>query len=351
MGNRARSIEFSSRRLNTFDYESRILIHPLAKIRVRPKISRALKLEDLIDMDNPGAVFSEVCRIASLIYPDLALDPLKTAFEHTLELFRGKFPGYRECNILYHDLKHTTDCLLAMARLLHGAFLGGKCISPDNLLLGLVFAILHDTGYIQKSDELPGTGAQFTLSHVERSIAFLEVYTNTHEIPGMDFQAASNCLRCTGLDTRIDRIDFENDEQELLGKALAAADLVGQMADRTYLERLPFLYREFREGGVPGFENEFELIRKTPGFWEFIDDRLANALGGVDSFMIEHFRTRWGIDSDLYRVAIEGNIRYLKFLITYHESDYRQFLKRENMMEKLTQIEAADALRSYRSPE
>jgi hypothetical protein len=344
MKNRACSIEIPKRRSGTLDPEDRVLIHPMAKITFRPQVGPVLKLEDLVDMDNPKAVYSEVCRIVYLIHPDLDVGPLKTAFEQILHLFQGKLSGYRECNIFYHDLKHTTDCLLAMARLLHGAFLRGMNISSDNLMLGLISAILHDTGYIQKNDELSGTGAQFTLTHVDRSIEFLEICADKYRISGMNLQAARNCLKCTWPDEQIDRIAFENEEHELLGKALAAADLLGQMADRTYLERLPLLYREFREGKVPGFENEFDLIRKTPAFWEFVKERLANALGGVDELMADHFRARWAIDSDLYRVAIEGNMRYLKFLLTYHAGDYRHFLRRGNIMEKLAQTEAAEDL-------
>jgi hypothetical protein len=342
MENGACSIDFSRQMPNTLDRENCVLIHPMAKVRFRPQIGRALKLEDLVDMDNPRAVFTEVYRIVSLIHPGLNLTPLKTACEQMLRLFRGEFPGYRECNIFYHDLKHTTDCLLAMARLLHGAFLRGLSISPNNLLLGLLAAILHDTGYIQKNDEVSGTGAQFTLTHIDRSMEFLEIYTKKFKIPGMNLQAARNCLKCTGLDERIDLLPFEEDEHEILGKALAAADLLGQMADRTYLERLPLLYREFREGKVPGCENEFDLIKKSPEFWEFVKDRLANALSGVDSLMIDHFRARWAIDSDLYRVAIQGNMRYLKFLIHYHGGDYRRFLRRGNIMENLIQMEVDD---------
>ena len=31
------------------------------------------------------------------------------------------------------------------------------------------------------------------------------------------------------------------------------ADLVGQMSDRAYLEKLLFLYYEFKEAGFPGY--------------------------------------------------------------------------------------------------
>jgi transcriptional antiterminator NusG len=37
--------------------------------------------------------------------------------------FRGSIHGYQGCNTWYHNFKHTTDCLLTMARLMHGASL------------------------------------------------------------------------------------------------------------------------------------------------------------------------------------------------------------------------------------
>ena len=93
-----------------------------------------------------------------------------------VKLFRGNYPGYQKCNTWYHDLKHTTDCLLAMARLLHGASLNGLPLPDRDVVLGLTAALFHDTGYIQAEDDLEGTGAKYTLVHVERSVAFMEKY-------------------------------------------------------------------------------------------------------------------------------------------------------------------------------
>ena len=74
------------------------------------------------------------------------------------------------------------------------------------------------------------------------------------------------------------------------------------MADRLYLEKLIYLYSEFREGKVPGFESEFDLFKKTESFYEDISKkRLSEELGGVSNFMKIHFKHRFGVDRDYYQ--------------------------------------------------
>jgi hypothetical protein len=115
-------------------------------------------------------------------------------------------------------------------------------------------------------------------------------------------------------------------------RKLGTADLLGQMADRTYLERLPFLYHEFKEGGVPGFADELDLLQKTPAFWEFTQKRLAGELGGLDRLMRDHFRVRWGIDQDMDRETVERNIAYLQFILVNHGDDYQRYLRRDGLI-------------------
>jgi len=287
-----------------------------------------VKLEDLVCMEKPRHVFDEVSRIASMIFPEGDFSRVESAFADVRDLFGGRFPGYRECNIHYHDLKHTMDCFLAMARLIHGAWATGLGITRDGMLLGLISSLLHDTGYIQPVEDCAGTGAKYTLHHIERSIHFAERYFGSRGFSSDEFQFCRDCMRCTGLDIRIDQIVFISREHEFLGKMLGTADLLGQMADRTYLEKLPYLFAEFKEGGVPGFENELDLIAKTPGFWEFTKKRFAGELSGVDRFMEDHFRVRWGIERDLYREAIDRGMEHLKSAMENHGGDLKDKFKR-----------------------
>jgi hypothetical protein len=113
----------------------------------------------------------------------------------------------------------------------------------------------------------------------------------------------------------------------ILDSRSAAVEHAQALADRNYLERLSFLYQEFKEGGIPGFADELDLLQKTPAFWEFTQTRLAGELGGVDRFMRDHFRVRWGIDQDMNRETVERNIANLQFILINHGDDYRRYLR------------------------
>jgi hypothetical protein len=284
-------------------------------------LSERLKFEELIYIESPLDVLAEVRKIISLMFPDFDFSQVEKVFNDILKLFSGNYPGYRHCNTLYHDLTHTTDCLLVMARLLHGAWIKGIAFEPKDVNLGLISALMHDTGYIQTEDDDTGTGAKYTLSHIDRSIEFMRKYFKNHGYSREDFSACFNFLKCTGLDVKIAKIKFPSREHEIIGKILGAADLIGQMSDRNYLEKLPLLYHEFAEGGVPGFKDEMDLCEKTPFFWEVVKKRFAVELGQVDAYLHDHFRVRWGIDQDLYRLAIERNMECLHSVLGDHVAD------------------------------
>jgi hypothetical protein len=290
------------------------------------------RFEDLVPMWNPQKVLEEVEKIVHLMYPALSFNPVEAVFHDVIKLFGGEYPGYRACNTCYHNLKHTTDCLLAMARIIHGGFVQGLVMAERDVVLGLIAALLHDTGYIQTEDDDAGTGAKYTLVHVERSIDFMKAYFAQHGYASEDFLFCSKCLKCTGLEVVIGELAFLSRNQETLGQMLGTADMLGQMADRTYLERLPFLYHEFKEGGVPGFADERDLLQKTLAFWEVTQRRLAGEFGGVYRFMRDHFRVRWGIDQDLDWETVERNMAYLQFILINHGDDYQRYLRRDGLM-------------------
>ena len=299
-------------------------------------MSKWEKFEDLIPVDDPQAVFEEVRRMVAVTNGQANLRLLCKVFEDVFKLFRGEYPGYQKCNTLYHDFKHTTDCLLAMARLIHGASLNGLTLPDRDVILGLTAALFHDSGYIQGDDDQEGTGAKYTLVHVERSVAFMEKYFHQAGLPLRDLNYCQCCVRCTGLEVKIGGIPFESAHHQAVGWMLGTADLLGQMADRNYLERLPFLYQEFKEAHVPGFECELDLLRKTPAFWEFTQFRMASELGNVARYMRGHFREWWGLNRDLNRETIERNIAYLKFVLEHHESEYRKYLRPRGLIKILS---------------
>jgi hypothetical protein len=301
--------------------------------------SEATQIARLVNMEEPQSVLEEVKAVVSMMMPDFDFEPVNHAFSDVVNLFHGQYPGYRKCNTEYHDLKHTTDALLAMTRLIHGAMVNEQVFSQKDIELGLISALLHDTGYIQTIDEDVGTGAKFTLTHIGRSILFMEKYLSENGYSREDIECCRASLECTGLNVKISEINFGSSEIEMLGKMLGTADLLGQMADRTYFEKLPFLYHEFKEGDVPDFESDLDLLKKTPEFYDRTIERFERELGGVNRYMRDHFRVRWGIDKDLYMTSMENKMKYLKYVLENHEDDYREYLRRGNLMEKLDRID------------
>ncbi len=301
--------------------------------------SEATQIACLVNMEEPQSVLEEVKAVVSMMMPDFDFEPVNHAFSDVVNLFHGQYPGYRKCNTEYHDLKHTTDALLAMTRLIHGAMVNEQVFSQKDVELGLISALLHDTGYIQTIDEDVGTGAKFTLTHIGRSILFMEKYLSENGYSREDVECCRATLECTGLNVKISEINFRSSEIEMLGKMLGTADLLGQIADRTYLEKLPFLYHEFKEGDVPDFESELDMLKNTPEFYDRTIERFERELGGVKRYMRDHFRVRWGIDEDLYMTSMENKIKYLKYVLEDHEYDYREHLRRSTLMEKLDRID------------
>jgi hypothetical protein len=279
----------------------------------------------------PQNMIGEVRRIIQLMFPEFDFSWIMTVYQDIIKLFEGDFVGYRRCNTKYHDLRHTEDCTLEFARIAHGAFLNGRKLSIQGINLGIISALMHDTGYIQKVGDVRGTGAKYTRTHVDRSIEFTKRYFSIKGYPVVDYTFCKNCLHCTGLSVKIDKINFISEENELLGKILGVADLVGQMSDWNYLEKLPSLFEEYQEGNVQSYETEFDLVKETPDFWIFSQKRFQTELGNVDLYLKDHFRVRWGIDRDLDREAIEFNMSRLNYILKNFPSDYRRFLCRHNL--------------------
>ena len=280
------------------------------------------------DVKNIDDVFSEVKYVLSLMYPDDEFNMFTCAYTDILHLFDGKYDGYKACNTPFHDLQHTLDCLLAMIRLLHGAFIDNLKFPPKEVELGLIAALMHDTGYIQTTEDIEGSGAKYTLVHVRRSAEFLKGYFKKKGYSDEDAAYCMNCINYTGLGTEIEVIKPENKRFDIMGQMLGTADLVGQMADHAYLEKLLFLAKEFKEGQVPGYEGEDALLLKTKEFYLESRKRLKKEYGSVARYLKTHFRQRWDIDRNVYLEAIQNQISYLEHILNKYPDRYHEHLRR-----------------------
>ena len=219
--------------------------------------------------------------------------------------------------------------MLAIARLIDGYNILNEKLPVDKVRIALIATIFHDTGYIQTIRDRKGTGAKYTLNHVERSIEFIQKYFRDRMFSKKEFELAKNIVNCTGLSTDMGKLKLKGSHDRLLGYMLGTADLIGQMASRTYLERLIYLYREFREGRVKGFTSELDLLKKTLSFYENTRFRIENDLGGVYKHALIHFKERYGIDEDLYGTAIARQIKYLGEILSDSCVNYTDKLRRK----------------------
>jgi hypothetical protein len=269
---------------------------------------------------DPTAVEVEVQAAYLAIFPDGDRRFIPRAFSWIIECFSGRYNDYQAVDAPYHDLEHTLQGTLCMARLLRGRHLAA---APPRLTqqmwqLGLLAMLLHDTGYLKKRGDTQGTGAKYTVTHVDRSATFAAELLRDKGLSSSEIKAVQNMIHCTGVDTKLSVIPFQNEMEKIAGFALGTADLLGQMAARDYVDKLPALFAEFAEaaryskdkaGFVASYSSVEELMMRTPEFWtKFVQSKLDRDFGGLHRFLNDPYPD--GPNS--YFERIEANMQQLR---------------------------------------
>ena len=289
------------------------------------------QLAILVDQSRPEAVFAEAERIFLFWGKVSDFEQVERCFSLVRALYHGNFPGYQACNTDYHNLSHTMDILLATARLMDGkALLEGSWQADLSRDLYMA-ALLHDAGYIQELDDSEGTGAKYTRDHVKRSAAFTRDNAQSLGLSADQIRRIPLLIACTDLCHLPWDLGFPSEDEAMAGALLGSADLLGQMGDRAYLEKLLFLYYEFREAGFPGYQTEFDILRNTLGFYSTTRVRLDKGLGGLSRYAQEHFSQRFGTDRDLYMESIEHQMAYLRSILADSSTNFRKKLRRMDL--------------------
>ena len=317
------------------EYSNGIGSIQILQIKAHNTNAEQVQLSKLVPLDSPQAILDEALAIVDLISPGFKTTRLASTFSRAESLYQGTFPGYQACNTEYHDFNHVCGVFLATARLLHGAGLENNSFSGRQIVLALISALLHDSWYIQETHDTEGTGSKYTANHVQRSMDFLSCHGESFGFSAKDITDSNAIMLCTDLSFDISTIAFSSERIELLGKILGSADLLAQMADRTYLEKLLFLYYEFKEAGFGDYQSELDLLRKATGFYKSISQRLEKTLDATNRFMLSHFNSRWKIKADLYHEAIVRQMDYLKDILKKQDTDPRFYLKRDGIVDKV----------------
>jgi hypothetical protein len=275
-----------------------------------------------VQVSSAVAVRRAVEELYTRTWPGGPVDRLGMAFTDFERLFGGQFPGYLGCDTVYHDVQHSLDDTLAMARLLVGyerSHAPDQRFGAERALLGLVVALFHDAGYIRQTDDTKHrNGAEFTRTHVGRSAQFLARYLPTIGMAEW-VPVATQIVHFTGYELRFDQIRLDDVRDRKVGHLMGTADMTAQMADRCYLEKCrDRLYPEFVLGGIAVANGEqglkvtygsgLDVLRQTP---EFVAETMRTRLDGEFGGAYRYFEVVFG-GRNPYMEAIEGNLGYLR---------------------------------------
>jgi hypothetical protein len=279
-----------------------------------------------VQVSSPAAVRHAVAEIFRSVYPHASFDSVCLAFLDFERFFCGLDLRYHGVDTAYHDLQHTLDMTLALARLIAGY---ERSVAVDDRLgseratLGLITALFHDSGYLRhrELDRGSANGAEFTLTHVSRSAAFLQDYLPTigleHLVP-----VATQIVHFTGYELSLDSIELDEPKDSTIGHLLGTADLIAQMADRCYLEKCrDRLFAEFVLAGIaieagPGgtvvrYRSGRDLLAKTLSFYEkSARERLERSFNRAYRYLEAYFE-----DENPYVIFIKKNLDHLTHVI------------------------------------
>ena len=259
----------------------------------------------------------EIAHLVLTIAPSINRSLLSTIHWDIEGIFSGYNPEFRENRNKYHNLRHTYAVVLATVRLFHGLTIEGRQFSSTAVLKGLLSAYFHDTGLLLKSSDSGENGAAYTRCHEKRSIDALSRYLKSANLTDDLQKDCSSIIRGTTIDFDFHSIQFSSPEIKLVAQVVSTADILAQMADRYYIEQLPHLYQEHRDGGLFDHESVFALMQETTAFYRnVIKKRLETALGNTAGAMRAHFRERWNLDRDFYNENLTANITYLQMVVS-----------------------------------
>ncbi len=284
-----------------------------------------------------GEVENQVAEIVRSFAPGHDLERVSHAFNLLDRAFAGDLPGYQKLKTLYHNRTHTNEVVLCSARMLHGLHLAGNGLDADHIDAALIGALMHDVGYLMSDEEDSGTGAQFTDTHVLRGVDFTRKHLAGELSPEL-LDTTAKVILLTDHRKHPDWVKFDNPMQQRAAYATSTADLIGQMANREYLERLLLLYFEFEEARMGGFVDIHDLLEKTTGFYRMMKGRLDGDLQGLSAHLARHFAAQKGEERNFYTESIDRNLEYLERVVHQERERRLEFLKRGGVVDQVLEL-------------
>jgi hypothetical protein len=275
-----------------------------------------------VQVSSTAAVREAVEDLCQSTWQDFPFEPVTVAFEQFERMFAGEVADYFGVDTVYHDRQHTLDVTLALARLMAGhdrTRLPNDRLGAERAAAGLIIGLFHDVGYLRRRDDgVYRHGAELTRIHVSRGAEFLADYLPRIHLSGWA-PVAREIIHFTGYEVPFDRIVVADPKDKTLGHLIGTADMIGQMADRCYLEKCrDRLYPEFVLGGMAlpissnggrqvRYASGLDVLRQTP---EFVAETRSKRLDGAFGGAYRHIEALFG-GQNPYMDMIERNVGYL----------------------------------------
>ena len=203
---------------------------------------------------------------------------------------------------LYHNVEHTILVTLVGQEILRGKHIREGGVSCEHWLHFHIALLCHDIGYVKgvcRQDRtdlglyatgindlkltLPrgATDASLTPYHVDRGKMFVEERFGGHRL--IDADLVKQNIELTRFPVPAD--DDYQDTGNYPG-LVRAADLIGQLSDTRYLQKIAALFYEFEETGqnrVLGYQNQGDLRYGYPKFyWNVVYRYVKDAIGYLE---------------------------------------------------------------------
>ncbi len=233
---------------------------------------------------------SGYCQTYGSLKPDYA-DILGWAANMALE-------NIANSDALYHDVDHTVLVTLAGQEILRGKHIREGGVFCEDWLHFIISLLCHDIGYVKgacrgdrEEERLYATGleditialpfgatdASLTPFHVDRGKLFVKERFGGHKL--IDAGAIARNIELTRFPVPADKEHSDTVNYPGLARA---ADLIGQLSDPHYLQKIPALFYEFEETGMNktlGYRNPGELRKSYPAFfWNVVFPYIQPAL-------------------------------------------------------------------------
>jgi hypothetical protein len=282
------------------------------------------------DLGDAGNFADAVCEILGRCYPNFNQTFMRKGFRDIEDAFFGRYDGLLACDTPYHDLRHSLDTALVMARMVDGFELAHGNDEPalgvSEGCLAVLLALYHDIGFLRKETEFDICGASLVHEHEQRSVDFMRSYLADSTFS--EFANQAELIHATNFAKPIAQtLSGLPHQLFVIGQMLGTADLLSQMSGRHYLENCrDYLFQEFIAAGADRtvsptgesiivYATPEDLLRKTPAFYDrVVRVRLEEDFSRMYRYLAPHFG---GVDPHIQ--GMHRNLAFLNNLIARND--------------------------------